>query len=81
MKIPLVLHGGSGIVDEDFVAAIKAGISIIHINTEIRLAWRRGIEAGLAARPDEVAPYKLYAEALSGMKGIIRARLKLFSGE
>jgi len=81
VKIPLVLHGGSGIVDEDFVAAIKAGISIIHINTEIRLAWRRGIEAGLAARPDEVAPYKLYAEALSGMKGIIRARLKLFSGE
>ncbi|HUY69528.1 MAG TPA: class II fructose-bisphosphate aldolase, partial [Candidatus Tyrphobacter sp.] len=36
--IPLVLHGGSGIVDEDFTAAVKAGISVVHINTEIRVA-------------------------------------------
>jgi len=31
--IPLVLHGGSGIADEDFRKAIKAGIRLIHINT------------------------------------------------
>ena len=37
---PIVLHGGSGIRDEDFTKAIDVGISIIHINTEIRLAWR-----------------------------------------
>jgi len=35
--VPLVLHGGSGIKDEQFIAAIDAGISIIHINTEIRV--------------------------------------------
>ena len=34
----LTLHGGSGTNDEDLSAAIRAGITEIHINTEIRLA-------------------------------------------
>ncbi len=37
----LTLHGGSGTDDEDFLRAIAAGISIIHISTELRVAWRR----------------------------------------
>jgi fructose-bisphosphate aldolase, class II len=36
----LTLHGGSGTDDEDFRRAIAAGINIIHINTELRVAWR-----------------------------------------
>jgi fructose-bisphosphate aldolase, class II len=42
--IPLTLHGGSGTSDEDFQAAIRAGVNIVHINTELRLAWRCGLE-------------------------------------
>ena len=80
VNIPLTLHGGSGTADEDFVAAIKAGITIIHINTEIRLAWRRGVEAGLK-NPNEVAPYKILAPALAGMKAVVAARLGLFNGK
>ncbi len=80
VKIPLVLHGGSGVTDSDFVAAIKAGISIIHINTEIRLAWKKGIAEGLAASMNEVAPYKILEPSLRNMKAIITARLALFSG-
>lgn len=79
-RVPLVLHGGSGISDSDFIAAIKAGISIVHINTEIRLAWRRGIEQALASDPDEITPYKLLPFAAEEMKKVIEARLKLFSG-
>lgn len=75
----LVLHGGSGTSDADFKAAIAAGIRIVHINTEIRVAWRKGVEAGLAANPDEVAPYKILPPALEGVKKIVKARLALFS--
>lgn len=78
--VPLVLHGGSGIVDEDFTAAIKAGISIIHINTEIRRAWRRGVEDGLRKNPEEVAPYKILPPAVEAIKKIVKERLTLFSG-
>ena len=79
IKIPLVLHGGSGIVDEDFISAIEAGITIIHISTEIRSAWRRGLEAGFKKDPEEVAPYKLVSEALDEIKTVVYNRLKLFN--
>ena len=78
--VPLVLHGGSGIKDADFTSAIKAGIGIIHINTEIRLAWRRGIEEALKQNPDEITPYKLLPGAIAEVKKVVISRLKLFSG-
>ncbi len=76
--VPLVLHGGSGVSNEDFIKAIKAGISVIHINTELRLAWRKGIEEALSKNPNEIAPYKLLASAVQSVKEVIAARLKLF---
>jgi ketose-bisphosphate aldolase len=75
----LVLHGGSGNIDEDFVAAIKAGVNVIHISTEIRRAWREGVEEGLKTQPDEVSPAKLLAPALKDMKIVIEKRLRLFN--
>jgi fructose-bisphosphate aldolase class II len=78
--VPLVLHGGSGIADEDFVAAIKAGVSIVHINTEIRAAYRKGIEQGLAADANEVSPYKYMGPGYDALKAVVRARLALFAG-
>ena len=59
VRIPLTLHGGSGTDDEDLRQAIPAGISIVHINTELRVAWRSGLEAGLSAQPNQVVPYKI----------------------
>ncbi len=79
VTIPLTLHGGSGTNDDDFVEAIRSGITIVHINTEIRLAWRRGIEEGLAKNPNEVAPYKILPSAIEAIKRIVQERLKLFS--
>ncbi len=52
----LTLHGGSGTDDRDLQGAIAAGINIIHINTELRVAWRRGMEAAFAEKPGEVVP-------------------------
>ncbi len=75
----MTLHGGSGTNDEDLKKAIKAGMTIIHINTEIRLAWRRGIEAALAREPNAVAPYKILPGALEAVKKVVRARLELFN--
>lgn len=77
VQIPLVLHGGSGIADEDFVMAIRAGIRIIHINTELRVAYKEGIEEGL--RSGEIAPYKFLAEGVEEMKKVVIGRLKLFN--
>jgi fructose-bisphosphate aldolase class II len=75
----MTLHGGSGTADEDFVAAIKAGMTIVHVSSELRLAWRRGVEAGLKD-PNEIAPYKIMGPAVLGVKAAVIDRLKLFNG-
>jgi len=77
--VPLVLHGGSGLTDEDFLKAIEAGVSVIHINTEIRLAWRKGMEKSLAQKPDEVVPYKILPIAIGEIAEVVKKRLKLFN--
>jgi fructose-bisphosphate aldolase class II len=77
-NVPLVLHGGSGNSEADFRAAIKNGVAVVHINTEIRVAYRKGIEAGLAAS-DDVAPYKYLAEGAKQLKEVVKAKLQLFT--
>lgn len=77
--VPLVLHGGSGTSDEDFRDAIKAGISLVHINTEIRLAWRDAVRNFLIANPNEIAPYKVMKSSVEAVKEKVKERLKLFS--
>jgi fructose-bisphosphate aldolase class II len=79
-RVPLTLHGGSGTDDADLRKAIAAGINIIHINTELRVAWRHGLEEGLAKQPDEVVPYKILPFAVEAVKQVVLSRLRLFNG-
>jgi fructose-bisphosphate aldolase, class II len=78
-QVFLTLHGGSGTDDEDFRKAIVAGINIIHINTELRVAWRRGLESGLAKQKDEVVPYRILSSAVASVKEVADSRLRLFN--
>jgi fructose-bisphosphate aldolase class II len=78
--LPLTLHGGSGTDDDDFRKAILAGITVVHINTELRLAWRHGLEAALAKSADDVVPYRIYDGALDEIRNVVASRLRLFNG-
>ena len=77
--VPLVLHGGSGTEDEDFVAAIKAGMAIVHVSTELRVALKEGIHEGVDAG-DEIAPYKYMKPAREHVAEVAEARARLFVG-
>ena len=78
--IPLVLHGGSGTMNEDFISCIKEGIDIVHINTEIRVAYRDALKKFLDENPNEVAPYKFLRSGVEAIEKVVEERLKLFSG-
>lgn len=78
--IPMVLHGASGNSAEDIKAAIKAGMSCVHINTEIRVAFKNALKLGLEENPDEVAPYKYMKNTISAVEKVVEDKLKLFSG-
>ncbi len=75
--IPLVLHGGSGSTDDDFRAVIQAGISLIHVSTELRVAYRNALEHSLATNT-ELAPYKYMKEPMEAVKKVALERIALF---
>lgn len=77
--VPLVLHGGSGISDHDFKAAIAFGISIVHISTEIRVGFKKAVSESFQKDGDDVAPYKLMAPAIEAVEKIVSNRLKIFN--
>ncbi len=78
-RVFLTLHGGSGTDDDDLREAIDAGINIVHINTELRVAWRRALEDGLMKHPNEIVPYKILPAAVDAVTKVVGSRLKLFS--
>lgn len=77
--VPLTLHGGSGTADDDLRKAISAGINIVHINTELRVAWRQSLADSLAAQPEDVVPYKLLPPVVESVARVVKSRLKLFN--
>lgn len=78
-NVPLVLHGGSGNSSDDFSSAIDAGISVIHINTELRLAYRDALKFSLQENPDEVAPYKILKGPTVAMQKFVEVKMKTFN--
>jgi ketose-bisphosphate aldolase len=78
-QVFMTLHGASGTDDDDLRRAIAAGITVIHINTEVRLAWRRALESALSTYPHEIVPYKILPQAIDSVKALVAARLALFN--
>ena len=75
-ETPLVLHGGSGLSDDDFRTAVQLGICKVNIFTDIDKAGKAGIEEGLAAGAKTMMgliPYEIAA-----MKKVVANKIELF---
>jgi len=77
----LVLHGGSGILDEDLKNAIKSGIVKININTELRLAYTKTLKESLQKHPKEITPYKYLPEAIKAVQKVVEEKVALFGSK
>ncbi len=80
-NVAMVLHGGSGISDEEMRRAIEAGIANIHINTEIRVAYTDALRKALADNPEQVVPYKIFPLVIEAVRKKVEEKLKLFAGQ
>lgn len=78
-SLPLVLHGGSGLSDDDFKRAVKLGISKINIFTDIDKAGKRGLEAGIAA--GEKSMMGLIPYEIAEMKKVVKEKIVLFGSD
>jgi fructose-bisphosphate aldolase, class II len=75
---PLVLHGASGVPDDVIAEAIAAGISIINIDTELRIGFTKNLRSSLAEHPDEVDPRKYFTPAIEGVTQAAKQKLLAF---
>ncbi|BAD41668.1 class II fructose-1,6-bisphosphate aldolase [Symbiobacterium thermophilum] len=75
---PLVMHGGSGVPEEDMRKGIELGIRKVNIDTELRQAFLAEVRRQLAERPDELDPRKIFAPAREVLKEHIKEKMRLF---
>lgn len=77
--VAIVLHGGSGTSNDQFRAAIEAGITNVHVSTELRIAYLTTLIEALKEHPQETAPYKLFSSVVDAVERAAEDRIRLFS--
>lgn len=81
-NIPLVLHGGSGIPEDQILKAIDLGVAKINVNTECQVAFadatRKYIEAGKDLEGKGFDPRKLLAPGAEAIKEAVREKIEMF---
>ena len=80
-KVFLVLHGGSGIPEDNIKKAIELGIAKINVNTELRVAYHDALEKEIKEESEETTPYKMLEPSLEAVKKIVQEKIKLFGLE
>src|SRR3989344_4299018 len=79
VNVPLVLHGASGNTDDDVRAACFAGAAIVHVSTELRVAYRKSLQLSLQEDPEQVAPYKYLKPAVVAVEKVVAEKLAIFN--
>jgi len=77
LNIPLVLHGGTGIPDEDIIKSIQNGITKININTELQVEWSKGIKEYIKNNEDVYDPRKIISSGEENIKKVIKDKLHI----
>lgn len=77
-ELTFVLHGGSGIVDEDLQKIVELGFNNVHISTEIRNAYTQGLKEYLAANPEEISPVKYLEAARQAVIPVVKRKLEIY---
>ncbi len=78
VKIPIVLHGSSGVPDESLRKAIKLGVCKVNIDTNIREALVWTMRKVMAENPAEIDPRKILGPAREAVVEIIREKTRVF---
>ena len=78
-NLPLVLHGGSGIPDEMIKKAISCGICKLNVNTELQMAWAKGVREKLNNDSTVYDPRKIIGAGEKNIKEAIRGKISLLN--
>ncbi|MDP2709215.1 MAG: class II fructose-bisphosphate aldolase [bacterium] len=78
VKIPFVLHGGSGIAGAKIKKAIRQGVDIINIGTDLKLAFSRTLIQTCLKNKRETDPRNLLKPTIAAVEKAVMEKMKLF---
>lgn len=79
VTVPLVLHGASGVPDSQLKAAVKMGVVIFNIDTDLRVAFNKALRDNIKKHPQVYDPRKLLRPATDALQFMAEKKLKLLS--
>jgi len=77
VSVPLVLHGTSGVPDEDVIDCVKRGMCKVNYATDLRFAFSNGIKEVLEEEPDTFDPKKYSSVGRDGVKELVMNRIQM----
>ena len=77
VDVPLVLHGASGLSEEDVRECVERGMCKVNFATELRVAYTDAVKKLLKEKPETFDPKKLGVVAMEAVKEQVIARMKM----
>ncbi len=81
LKMPIVLHGASGVGQEDLRKAVELGVNKINIDTDIRLAFKAGCQEVFENTPNEFDTRKICGKARIKMQEVVERKIEIFGSK
>ena len=76
--VPLVLHGGTGVPEPDFIRSIQCGMAKINVGTELKYCCSQTVRENVAGKPTEIDIRKLVGDARTNCRDIVLHKIDLF---
>lgn len=77
VDVPLVLHGASGVSDDDVRRCIQLGICKVNIATELKMKFAGELRTYLMEHKDESDPRKFMQPAKEAMKELVKEKIEM----
>ena len=77
VDIPLVLHGTSGVPDDQVTTSVKNGICKVNYATDLRIAFTKGVKEFMAANPEAFDPKKYCKQGMAEVQKYVEQKIEV----
>ncbi len=78
LNMPIVLHGASGVAEEDIKKAVSLGVNKINIDTDLRQAFQKAMHKIVKEKPDVYDPRKMLQPTSEAIKEVVKTKIHMF---
>ncbi len=78
LDMPIVLHGASGVAEEDIKKAVSLGVNKINIDTDLRQAFQKAMHKVVKEKPDVYDPRKMLQPTSEAIKEVVKTKIRMF---